>query len=190
MSKVKFGLSNVYYAAATIAANGSATYGTPVAIPGAVSLSMDPVGETVKFYADNTTYFKNTPNAGYEGTLEVALVPDSFKKDILGEIEDDDGAFIEDQNAASVPFALLFQFEGDADGTRHVIYNCTASRPAISGATKEESIEVQTEELTLTAGAVYNAALDTNVTKAKVEKTDTPYATWFNAVFQSAGVTP
>lgn len=188
MSKVKFGLSNVYYAIATIAANGSASYGTPVRIPGAVSLSMDPVGDAVQFYADNITYFKNTPNAGYEGTLEIALVPDSFRKDVLGDIEDSNGVLTENANAAAVSFALLFQFEGDTDATRHVIYNCSAARPSVASATKEESIEVQTEELSLTAGTIYIPALDTDVTKAKAKKTDTPYSNWFSSVYQAAGV--
>lgn len=188
MSKVKFGLKNVHYAVATIAADGSATYGTPKRIPGAVSLTMDPVGDTYKFYADDVTYFQNTPNSGYEGTLEVALIPDEFREDILGDVKDSNGVLSENANAVSVPFALLFQFEGDVDAVRHVIYNCIASRPSVSGQTKEESIEVQTDELSLTAGMIYVPSLDTNITKAKVVKDDTPYATWFNAVYQPAGV--
>lgn len=187
-NKVKFGLSNVYYAIATIAANGSASYGTPVRIPGAVNLSMDPVGDAVKFYAENITYFKKTPNAGYEGTLEIALVPDSFRKDVLGDIEDANGVFTENANAPAVSFALLFQFEGDAEGTRHVMYNCSAARPSVASATKEESIEVQTETLNLTAGTIYIPAIDTDVTKAKVHQNDTPYSTWFASVYQAAGV--
>ena len=188
MSKVKFGLTNVYYAIATIAANGSASYASPVRIPGAVSLTMDPVGDDVKFYADNVTYFKQTPNAGYEGTLEIALVPDSFRKDVLGDIEDSNGVLTENANAAAVAFALMFQFEGDTDATRHVLYNCSAARPSVAGATKEESIEVQTEELSITAGTIYIPALDTDVTKAKAKKADSPYTNWFNSVYQAAGV--
>ena len=186
--KVKFGLTNVHYAIASIAADGSATFGTPKRIPGAVSLTMDAVGDPVTFYADNVAYFKNTPNAGYEGTLEVALLPDQFRKDILGDIEDSNGVLSEDANAVSVPFALLFQFEGDTDAVRYVMYNCTASRPSVNGQTKEESIEVQTEELSLNAGMIYIPSLDTSVTKAKVGKNETPYANWFASVYQAAGV--
>lgn len=185
MSKIKFGLKNVHYAKATIAANGSATYETPVPIPGAVSLSMDPQGEISKFYADNIAYYTTVGNSGYEGDLEMALFPDSFKKDCLGYIEDNKHILIEDVNAEAKPFALLFQFEGDVKATRHVLYNCVAQRPGVNGQTKEENVEPQTESATITATSIYVAALDKDIAKSSTtEQTATAdYDDFFETVY-------
>ena len=184
-NKIKYGLSRVYYAKATInSSTGAATYTTPVAIPGAVSLSMDPSGESNAFYADNIAYAKFAANAGYEGELEVAVIPDSFRKDILGEIVDSD-IQLEKAAASTTPFALLFQFEGDEDATRHVFYNCTAARPNVGSKTTEESVEVQTETLKLTCGSIFNAKVDDNIVKGKIsDKTKQTYTDWFNSVQQ------
>lgn len=185
-NKVKYGLKNVYYAVAHIATNGTATYDTPVAWPGAVELSLDAQGETNKFYADNIAYAQFAANAGYSGSFESALIPETFKSGVLGEITDTDGVLYETSDASATPFALLFQFEGDAEATRHVLYNCVASRPAIGGSTTEESIEAQTETLDLTVSSIYNATLTKDVVKSRCpESVTTAYATWFSAVHQA-----
>lgn len=184
-NKIKYGLSRVYYALATISTSGAATYATPVQIPGAVSLSMDPSGEPNKFYADNIAYATFAANAGYEGELEVALIPDKFRTDVLGEVVNGDIQY-EKAEANTTPFALLFQFEGDDTATRHVFYNCTATRPNVGSKTTEESVEVQTETLKLTCGAVFNGTLDANIVKGKIsDKTKTAYTNWFTAVQQA-----
>jgi len=186
-NKIKYGLSRVYYAKATIdVSTGKATYATPVAIPGAVSLSMDPSGESNKFYADNVAYATFAANAGYEGELEVAIIPDTFRTDILGEVVDSD-IMVEKSGASATPFALLFQFEGDEDATRHVFYNCTAARPNVGSKTTEESVEVQTETINLTCGAIFNEKLDASIVKGKIsDKTKQTYVDWFNSVHQPA----
>jgi phi13 family phage major tail protein len=190
-NKIKYGIKNVYYAKATIAADGTATYGTPVALPGAVSLSLDAQGENTEFYADNVVYWVGNGNSGYEGDFELAYIPDSFRKDILGETADENNVLIEDMNAAVEHFALLFQFEGDVKAVRHVLYNCTSSRPALSGSTKEESIEPQTETLTISANSITIGGETGNfvgkeVVKARTsaDTTNDVYNAWFQSVYQ------
>ena len=184
-NKIKYGLKNVYYAVATIAPNGSATYDTPVAFPGAVSLSLEPQGDNTPFYADNIVYWVGNGNTGYQGDFEVARVMDSFKTDVLGMITDAKDVLVEDMNAQIVHFALLFQFEGDEKATKHVMYNCTCTRAADSGETKGESIEPQTETLTITATSIYNASLDTDIVKAEANAASdaTTYSGWTSAVY-------
>ena len=186
-NKIKYGLSHVYYAKATIdSQTGAATSQTPVARPGAVSLSMDPSGDSNKFYADNVPYATFAANAGYEGTLEVALIPDTFRQNILGEVVNSNIQY-EKAEATTNPFALLFQFEGDDTATRHVFYNCTASRPNVGSQTTEESVDVQTETLDLTVGAIYNAKLDVNIVKGKCsDSSSDEYENWFTSVQQAS----
>lgn len=181
-NKIKYGIKNVYYAVATIAADNSATYTTPVALPGAVSLSLEPQGDTSPFYADNIVYYTSVANNGYEGDLELAKVPDSFLTDVLGYTADTNSVLYEDANAPVVHFALIFQFEGDVHAKRHVVYNCTAARPSVSGSTKEESIEPQTETITITATTI--RALDKDIVKASCTPSEsTQYNAWNTAVY-------
>lgn len=183
-NKVKYGLKNVHYAVGTPADDGSFTYGTPVRIPGAVNLNLEAQGEATPFYADDITYFIGNSNSGYQGDLEVAKFPESFRKDVLGDKVDGNGIIYEDANAPVVHFALLFEFDGDVSATRYAMYNCTATRPAVGSTTKAENVEVQTETSTITSKAEYVPAVDTYIPKAYAEKTQTPYATWYETVYQ------
>ena len=186
-NKIKYGLSNCYYAIATIdSTTGQATYATPVAIPGAVNLSLDAQGENSPFYADNIVYYVTAVNQGYQGDFEIALVPESFKKDVLGYLTDAKDVLFENAEAQAVHFALLFQFEGDLRATRHVLYNCTVTRPTQAGATKEDTTTPQTETLTITATTIKNAILAKNVVKAEsaADTDSTVYNGWFSAVYQ------
>lgn len=190
-NKVKYGLKNVYYAKATIAEDNTATYETPVAWKGAVNLSMDAQGDTTNFRADNIDYWVGQSNNGYQGDFESALIPDSFKKDILGYIEDKNGVLVEDAGAVTQPFALLFQFEGDANATRHVLYNVISGRPSVAGQTTDATIEPQTETATFTAVAIHNASLGKDIVKASITPTQaTLYEGWFEAVYQPVAPTP
>ena len=72
---------------------------------------------------------------------------------------------------------------GDVRHIRHVMYNCSASRPKIEGKTNEEKKEVQTETLTIKA-----TPLSDGKVKAKTGNTTdaTVYADWYKSVYLPA----
>ena len=179
-NKVKYNLKNAHYAMLQTSEEGVVSFGTPVALPGAVSISLDANGEPENFYADGTAYYVINNNMGYDGDLELAMIPEDFRVSALNETLDDNKVLIEDANSELNRFALLFEFDGDVKHIRHVLYNCSASRPGIEGKTNEESRDVQTETLTIKA-----TPLPSGVVKAKTgnETDNTVYADWYKAVY-------
>ena len=179
-NKVKYNLKNAHYALLTIGEDGTVSYGTPTAIPGSVSISLDANGEPENFYADGIAYYVINNNMGYEGDLELALIPESFRTEVLMEALDDNGVLIENAQVELASFALLFEFDGDKKHIRHVLYNCAASRPGIEGKTNEDTKEVQTETLTIAA-----VPLPNGMVKAKTGNTTdaTVYAGWYKSVY-------
>lgn len=151
-NKVKFGLSNVHIAKIT-EEDGVITYGTPFVMPGAVSLTADPEGETTPFYADNIKYYIATSNQGYTGDLEIAMTPKQFLKEILGQTEDNNGAIFEGADDINARFALMGEIDGDAKKRRFVYFDCTAARPSNEANTTEESKEPQTDTISITMSA-------------------------------------
>ena len=179
-NKVKFGLSNCYMAVI----NSDGTYGSPIAIPGAVNLSLEPQGDTNDFYADNYIYFTSTANQGYEGDLEIALIPDTIRTSIMGETVDSNGAYIETANDTFKNFAFGFQVEGDVKARRFWYYNCSMTRPTNASATIEASKEPQTETLTIKA---MPRATD-KLVRVSIEKTEenvNVYNGFFSNVYQT-----
>lgn len=182
-NKIEYGLSNVYYAPITAynSETKAYTYGTPVEFRGAVTLQLDAQGDDNPIYADNIVYYLSKTNDGYSGSIGMRTIPDDFRTAILGEIKDENGAVIESADAQGTEFALLFQFEGDARGQRHILFRCAAGRPSISGKTKEKSTEAYEYSIPLTAMAREND----HIVKSKIERTTstaTIYDSWYSEV--------
>ena len=150
-NKVKFGLSNCVMAPFTIDQNGAYVYETPIRVPGAVNLSLSASGDNNDMNADNTIYFSSYANNGYEGDLEIALIPDEIRTKILGETVDDNGAYIESADDKSSGFAFGFQVDGDKSNRKVWYYNCVLSRPNDNASTTEASITPQTDTLSIKA---------------------------------------
>lgn len=185
-NKINYGIKNVHYAVVTEAL-GKITYGSPIRVPGAVELSLDPRGDMTEFYADDMLYFSEQNSQGYEGSLTVANLPEQFLIDCLGEEKDtEDGVISEKTTAKGKKFALMFEFDGDVKATRHVLFYCSANRPTLSGQTKEESAEPQPNELTFNASARPGDYKVKDRTSA--ETPSTVYDKWYQAVYSKAVV--
>lgn len=181
-NKVVFGLEKVAFAIATIAADGSATYATPIMNPGARSISLDPQGDLTPWYADNIAYYVADDFNSYQGGLEVAKFLDAIMAAIWHEAEATNGIRYEEVGVEAVHFALLFEFKGDKEKVRHVFYNCTGTRPAVSSSTKEDTTEPQTSTTSITATSIYVPALQKNVIKGRCKQSDAGYENFYQAV--------
>lgn len=180
-NKIKYNIKNVYAALLKTADDGSITYDDPKPIPGVVSISLDAEGSSDPFYADGVVYYRSNANNGYSGDLEIALVPEWFRTDILRESKDDKGVLVENSDIAETnPFALLFEFDGDVKSIRHVLYNCSASRPSIESSTKEDSIKPTTEKLSLTADPREDGLVKSRTGDSTDDAT---YKDWYKSVY-------
>ena len=148
-NKVLYGIENCYIAKIT-EEGGKITYGTPFKMPGVTGISPEPQGETTPFYADDIVYFIASSNQGYQGELVLALTPEEFLTQILGQQKDKNGAIIENADDKTARFALMFEGVGDAKKRRFVYWDCTATRPSRDHNTKQENIEVGTDTISIT----------------------------------------
>lgn len=145
-NKIIFGLEKVHVAFRDATLD---TYETPINIPGAVNLSLSAEGDESTFYADNIAYFSMTSNNGYTGDLEMALIPDEVLAEMLGWEIDTNGMLVEIADGNQKEFALLFEVKGNVKNKRYVYYNCKASRPTQEHGTKTESVEPNTQTVSV-----------------------------------------
>lgn len=134
-------------------------------------------GDNEPFYADDTVYYMVSNNNGYSGDFELALIPESFLTDVMHETEDANGVIAENKDVEPEHFALLFEFSGDQRKIRHCMYYCSATRPSVSGQTKEDSTEVQTDTLSITVSPLPSGLVKV---KTGTNTTDAVYNAWYD----------
>jgi phi13 family phage major tail protein len=172
-NKVKFGIEDAHVAFfdEATATEGSPAWDAPQAVNGAVSLTMNPEGDTNDFYADNTKYYTSNTNNGYTGTLEVANVPDEIIAEMLGMTVDTNGMLVESTEDKQKEFALMGEIKGDAKDRRFVYYRCKAARPSQDSTTTDTGETPDTDSLEVTVLPIESG--DKKLVKGVLELNDT-----------------
>ena len=114
-NKVHYDLQYVFVAPLTLDDSDSPTFGSPKRLNGAIGMDLSAQGDPVTLRADGINYYVNTSNQGYQGDLTMAMVPDWFRAEFLGQtVSTKDKVLVEnaktDQPKA---FALIYEFQGD-----------------------------------------------------------------------------
>lgn len=175
-NKVRYGLSNVHVGTVTMG-DGTATFSVPKSYPGAVNMTLDAEGEQSIFYADNIAYYVTNSNNGYTGELEMAYLYDWFETEYLGNKESKEGMIVETSDVPTQMAYIMFQFEGDVNATKYIIYNATFSRPSLEGSTQEDTTEPNTTTIPFTSVPLVTEF--GKIVRAKVPSTASNYATFF-----------
>lgn len=186
---IQYNLKNVHYAKAAEDGLGGLTYGSPKPLPGAVSLTLTPEGDKTEEYAEGIVWYVSTSNQGYSGNLEVIMLTDEFRKEILGE-EEDENAHVLIENAFKEParFALMFQAD-KSDGTPVLFYfyNCVASRPDTGGETNTKTKSIRHDTIPISAAPVMEGYVRT---KSKLETPTALLQNWFKQVWKPGDPVP
>lgn len=174
-NKVVFGLSNVYFGKYNVATDGTVTLGDPVKVPGAVNMSLEPQSEENVFWADNVKYYTSFSDNGFEGELEMARFPDTFKTTFLNYVALADDGIGQVKGMETDPVYIMFEIDGDKQKRRGILYNASLGAIIREYATTEDTKEPQTATLAFTV----NGDAKTGLTRASYDEEAAGYATLF-----------
>lgn len=183
---IEYGLCNVHIAPLlTDDIQGNITYGTPVAVPTSKSLSMKNERTSDNIYADNVVVLNSSKNTGMSGEITFLSITDEIRELILNEEKMENGAMMSTANVRAIPFALMFQIEGDIKNTRHCLYKCFATQPELASKTAEDKNEPNELKLEITS-----VPLPTGDIKLKITQDQVGYDTFFSNVMLRDNILP
>lgn len=174
-NKVLYGFKDLYIGTYEVDSDGDVTMGSPYHQKGAVGFSPEEQGENYTFFADDSAYYSYYTSGTFEGDLVVARFDDAFKKQFLGYIELDDGGIAQIKNALKPNIYIAFEVQGNEGPERVIFYNGSMGGITREFATIEESIEVQTESVSITI----NGDAETGMSKVSYSQDKSGFETLF-----------
>lgn len=145
--KAKVGISGFYYAKLIEDSKDGASYGEPVHVPFAQSVGIETEQEIVKSYGDNTVAEMAVSTGITTLSMGFHTLPLEVRQDLLG-LEIEDGLTIQKSNVTPPQVAIILQ-QDKANGDAELVGLTKGmfTLPSVEGATKEDSIEFQNDEI-------------------------------------------
>ena len=169
-----------------VVTNDSTTYkvGTKVLVPGAVSLSLEPITSEYTQYADDAIYEKGSDISGYNFTLEIAEVTPEIQELFEGGTYDtESGVYTFKTSDVQPENAMAFQcLQADGNYKMVKVYSAVANAMSFNARTKSDSTELQT----ITITGVISARLFDEVLRDEKVGADT---TWLDTIAPVGGYT-
>ena len=181
MGRTRYGLKNVHIA---VWNSTTGSYGSWIAVPGAVSLSADVEANTTDFYADDIVYDTISAVLKETGSIEFAALEQSTFRTLLGDETNASGLTYTTTEPKDISVAFGYEVDGNKGKMRGVRYNVKFSYPSEAANTENESISPDTVTLNYTAlGRDFIVDGETkNVLKAKCEEGTSAYTGFWTAV--------
>jgi len=183
---VNWGSARAGWGKITVDASGNDVLGPLTMFTGTRQINFTPNGELVPVYADGTIIYVGKANTGYNGTMEVTVLNDEFKKWALSEEIDSNNVQYEIAESTVNRFYLVWEWINDKKNTRHIMYNVTANRPEMASMTMGDggSKSAQYETLPLVATPRSDGKIKANT---RYDVSSTVYDSWFITPYLPTG---
>ena len=157
----------------------------PVALPGAIRLSREPVTDEVKIVPDipgaPVEYVAGYHDKGIKLDLEIVALPQAFLTDVLGYALID-GVLIEGEHPF-VHFALLYETQNaGGEPVRHSYLDCVCRKPKFDVTTLSRSPKIDTRKLELIANKDIFGTMKYKKS-VTASQNSTVYNNWFNQLY-------
>lgn len=143
MDKISYGLRKCYYAKY----DNNGNYYAPVAMPGAIRLTLTPQSEIKKIKFRQVDRPFTVVDNGFVGKLEIVSLPGKFLTDIFDYERLDNGILVERKQKELTKFALMFETLIEGIPVRCTYLNCYCSKPAFECETIADRISAKTRAL-------------------------------------------
>lgn len=158
---------------------------TPAALSGAMKISFKPqsASRSAVMRYENGGVAERTEVRGTGSTASLAIVslPDSFLKDVLGYVKDNDGILIEGEHT-SAHFYLLYETQGLTEPTRHILMDCVCSKPSFDVSTMSSNANIDTRSLEIVMNPVIDNQTVVYRKSVKRSENSTAFDNWFGLI--------